>query len=90
MYNNKNICYQTIRLSILLVIFVPQTILGYTLLSSEQISKKIAGYDKQIKILKEKEIKNSKKIEKSKTKLTILESKYLEINKEYKNISKQK
>ena len=77
----------SITLSILLV---SELSFAYTLLTPEQITKKIDGYDKQILILEEKNRKITNRLDEANVNLKNLNNKYLDIEKEYKRISQQK
>tara|TARA_B100000029_G_scaffold378388_1_gene373131 strand:+ start:769 stop:1989 length:1221 start_codon:yes stop_codon:yes gene_type:complete len=82
----KYILYCCMALNILLV---SQIAFAYTLLTSEQIIKKINGYDKKIQHLEENYNKNSKKLEEENLNIKSLNDKSLELEKEYQSILEQ-
>ncbi len=75
---------------ILSILLVSEISSAYTLLTPDQITKKINGYDKQILILEEKDRKITNRLDESNVNLKNLNNKHLDIEKEYQRISQEK
>ena len=75
---------------ILSILLVSEISSAYTLLTPDQITKKINGYDKQILILEQKDRKITNRLDESNVNLKNLNNKHLDIEKEYQRISQEK